>query len=89
MYVRESFSYVCVSRMYAYRYCTLYIRANQVAPRALARRRRENFGDIDCKSLHLGPEIDANHTLLTTTNEHAVLTTCTYFSREAPPSPLH
>ena len=23
------------------------------------------FGDIDCKSLHLGPEIDATHTLLT------------------------
>ena len=33
----------------------------------LARRRRENFGDIDCKSLHLGPEIDATHTLLTAT----------------------
>ena len=29
-------------------------------------RRREIFGDIDCKSLHLlGPEIDATHTLLT------------------------
>ena len=44
---------------------------NQVAPRAArgfsARRRRENFGDIDCKSLHLGPEIDATHTLLTAT----------------------
>jgi hypothetical protein len=26
-----------------------------------------NFGDIDCKSLHLGPEIDATHTLLTAT----------------------
>ena len=33
------------------------------------------FGDIDCKSLHLGPEIDATHTLLTTTNEYAVPTT--------------
>ena len=31
----------------------------------LARRRREFFGNIDCKSLHLGPEIDATHTLLT------------------------
>ena len=27
----------------------------------------ENFGDIDCKSLHLGPEIDASHTQLTAT----------------------
>ena len=33
-----------------------------------ARRRHENVGDIDCKiSLHLGPEIDATHTLLTAT----------------------
>ena len=30
-----------------------------------ARVRRESFGDIDFKSLHLGPEIDATHTLLT------------------------
>ena len=37
--------------------------------RVFARRRRENFGDVDCKSLHLCPEIDATHTLLTTTNE--------------------
>ena len=40
----------------------------------LARRRRENFGDIYCKSLHLGPEIDATHTLLTAT----YLRTCMY-----------
>ena len=45
-------------------------------PRARARvRRRENFGDVDCKSVHLCPEIDATHTLLTTTNEYAVPTT--------------
>ena len=36
--------------------------------------RRENFGDIDCKSLHLGPEIDATQTLLTAT----YLRTCMY-----------
>ena len=40
----------------------------------LARRRREIFGNIDCKSLHLGPEIDATHTLLTAT----YLRTCMY-----------
>ena len=40
-----------------------------------ARRRRENVGDVDCKSLHLCTEIDATHTLLTTTNEYAVPTT--------------
>ena len=47
-------------------------------PRARSARafcRRENFGDVDCKSLHLCPEIDATHTLLTTTNEYAVPTT--------------
>ena len=40
-----------------------------------ARRMRENFGDVDCKPLHLCPEIDATHTLSTTTNEYAVPTT--------------
>jgi len=29
-----------------------------IVPR-IARSRREDVGDIDCKSLHLGPEIDA------------------------------
>ena len=27
----------------------------------------DNFGDIDCQSLHLGPGIDATHTLMTAT----------------------
>ena len=40
----------------------------------LARRRRETVGDIDSKSLHLGPEIDATHTLL--------VLTATYMSRQ-------
>ena len=41
------------------------LRARTVARGFFARRRRKFFGDIDCKSLHLGPEIDATHTLLT------------------------
>ena len=41
-----------------------------------------NFGDIDCKSLHLGPEIDATHTLLTATYMYVPLlrtTTMTHY----------
>jgi len=50
--------------------------------RVLSPPQARNFGDMDCKSLHLGPEIHATHTLFTTmTDDVSVPTTAmTHYS---------